>query len=165
MKKAQDSLTYTYYHYNSVTNQQEPIVIHAGEDGVTEEHIIMLQDMDHREELDTRYYHENLDPQFEGFKVKVDNAIFQASTPWDYIEDETATFSDEDVADTPRIEQLKEVMKDLSEDQVNLIYELYGLNRGFTEIARQEGVSETAIRNRNKNIINRLRRLLGVEVK
>lgn len=73
MKKAQDSLTYTYYHYNSVTNQQEPIVIHAGEDGVTEEHIIMLQDMDHREELDTRYYHENLDPQFEEFKVKVDN--------------------------------------------------------------------------------------------
>ena len=51
-------------------------------------------------------------------------------------------------------------MKELTEDQITLIYQIYGMNRQLSDIARECGVSKQAIANRRDKIIARLTKLL-----
>jgi hypothetical protein len=160
------NITYTYWCWDEETKEEVPITITAGQDGVTEEHIILLNEFDHAAGLSERYERENRDFGTENQKLK------HARNPKDSIGDpienlgtrETdPAFFLESKPDKPKplVEQLLELMDKLTPQQVDLIYDLFGSGRQLTEIAKEEGVSVTAIFNRKNKIITRLRKLFA----
>lgn len=64
--KKNQSITYTYWRWDEEAKKTLPITITNGQDGVTEEHIIMLSDFDHAAALGDRYENENRDYATEG---------------------------------------------------------------------------------------------------
>jgi hypothetical protein len=167
MKKSQKQpTTYTYWHWNEEAKKTLPITITAGQDGVTEEHIIMLNDFDHAAGLGDRYEQENRDFSTENKKSKLE------SDPDDCIGDPIENlgtrktdpaFFLEQKSDEPNllVEQLLALMEKLTPQQIDLIYDLFGSQRQLTEIANEEGKSVTAIHNRKSKIIARLRKLFA----
>lgn len=167
MKKSQKQpTTYTYWHWNEEAKKNLPITITAGQDGVTEEHIIMLDNFDHAADLGDRYEQENRDYETENQKLKnerepensigdpIENLSTRRTDPAFFLEEK----SDEP---NPLVEQLLTLMEKLTPQQIDLIYDLFGSGRQLTEIANEEGVSTTAIHNRKSKIIARLRKLFA----
>ena len=167
MKKSQkQSTTYTYWHWNEEAKKALPITITAGQDSVTEDHIIMLDDFDHAADLGGRYEQENRDYGTENKKAKYE------SDPDDSIGDpienlstskaDPAFFLDQKADEpNPLVEQLLTLMEKLTPQQIDLIYDLFGSQRQLTEIAKEEDVSVTAIHNRKSKIIARLKKLFA----
>jgi DNA-directed RNA polymerase specialized sigma24 family protein len=164
MKK--QPITYTYWHWNEEAKKTLPITITAGQDSVTEEHIIMLNELDHAANLGDRYEQENRDYETENQKLK------NESDPDDCIGDPIENLSTrktdpafflEQASDEPNplVEQLLILMEKLTPQQIDLIYDLFGSQRQLTEIAKEEGKSVTAIYNRKSKIIARLRKLFA----
>ena len=164
--KQENRTTYTYWHWNEEAKKTLPITITAGQDGVTEEHIIMLDDFDHAADLGDRYEQENRDYAMENKKSKLE------SDPDDCIGDPIENLSTrktdpafflEQKSDEPNplVEQLLILMEKLTPQQNDLIYDLFGSQRQLTEIANEEGKSVTAIHNRKSKIIARLRKLFA----
>lgn len=164
--KKNQTITYTYWRWDEEAKRTLPITITAGQDGVTEEHIIMLSDFDHAADLGDRYEKENRDYSAENKKSKYhfehDDCI------GDPIEDIGTCRTDpsfllEQIEDVPNplVEQLLTLMEKLTPQQIDLIYDLFGSGRQLTEIANEEGVSTTAIHNRKSKIIARLRKLFA----
>ncbi|MDD2267930.1 MAG: hypothetical protein PHY15_00090 [Eubacteriales bacterium] len=167
MSKKKQQTTYTYWHWDNEAKKTLPITITAGQGGVTEEHIIMLNDFDHAADLGNRYEDENRDYATENQKLK--NERDPDNSTGDPIENlETSTtdpayFLIDEKADKPNplVEQLLTLMEKLTPQQINLIYDLFGSQRQLTEIANEEGKSVTAIHNRKSKIIARLRKLFA----
>ena len=165
--KKNQSITYTYWRWDEDAKKTLPITITAGQDSVTEEHIIMLNDFDHAADLGDRYEQENRDYATENQKLK--NERDPENSTGDPIENlETSTtdpahFLFDEKADEPNplVEQLLTLMEKLTPQQIDLIYDLFGSQRQLTEIAKEEGVSVTAIHNRKSKIIARLRKLFA----
>jgi hypothetical protein len=165
MKKSQKQpTTYTYWYWNEEAKKTLPITITAGQEGVTEEHIILLNDFDHAADLGDRYEQENRDYGTENKKTRYE------SDPDDSIGDPIENLSTrktdpafflEQKADEPNpiVEQLLALMEKLTPQQIDLIYDHFGSGHQLTEIAKEEGVSVTAIHNRKSKIIARLRKL------
>lgn len=162
--KKNQSITYTYWRRDEETKKALPLTITAGQDGVTEEHIIMLSDFDHAAALGDRYENENRDYATENQKLKNNNDPENLNDPIENLEaNETdpAYLLFEENADEPNplVEQLLALMEKLTPGQIDLIYDLFGSQRQLTEIANEEGVSVAAIHNRKSKIIARLRKL------
>ena len=165
--KKNQSTTYTYWRWDEESKRTLPITITAGQDGVTEEHIIMLSDFDHAADLGDRYEKENRDYGTENKKSKfetdpenstgepIENLETSATDPA-YI-----LFEEKVDVPNPLVEQLLTLMEKLTPQQIDLIYDLFGSGRQLTEIANEEGVSTTAIHNRKSKIIARLRKLFA----
>jgi hypothetical protein len=164
--KQENRITYTYWSWDEESKKNLPIAIIAGQDSVTEEHIIMLNELDHAADLGDRYEQENRDYGTENKKSKLE------SDPDDCIGDpienlgtrktDPAFFLDEKVDEpNPLVEQLLTLMEKLTPQQIDLIYDLFGSQRKLTEIAKEEGKSVTAIHNRKSKIIARLRKLFA----
>lgn len=166
-KPKKQAITYTYWHLDGESKRKIPLTITAGQDGVTEEHTIMLNDFDHANYLIERYEQENRDYTTENQKAKCNN-----NDPGDRIKDPIGNLEtyatdpyyqiDHD-ADKPNplVEQLLTLMEKLTPQQIDLIYDLFGSQRQLTEIANEEGISVTAIHNRKSKIIARLRKLFA----
>jgi hypothetical protein len=160
------SITYTYWHWNEEAKKTLPITITAGQDGVTEEHIIMLNDFDHAADLGDRYEQENRDFSTENKKSRyesdpddctgnpIENLGTRKNDPAFFLEQK----ADEP---NPLVKQLLTLMEKLTPQQIDLIYDLFGSQRQLTEIANVEGKSVTAIHNRKSKIIARLRKLFA----
>ena len=58
------------------------------------------------------------------------------------------------------IEALKAAMERLTPQQIDFIYERYGLQMSEVEIARRDGVSKQAIDNRRTKLFKRIRKLM-----
>ena len=162
------SITYTYWYWNDEAKKTLPITITAGQDGVTEEHILLLNDFDHAAGLCDRYEQENRDFSIENKKSQYSEEPVDCTG--DPIENLGTHKTDpafflEQKADEPNplIEQLLALMEKLTPQQIDLIYDLFGSGRQLTEIAKEEGVSVTAIHNRKSKIIARLRKLFAEE--
>ena len=166
MAKKKQIINYTYWHWDEEAKKTLPITITAGQDSVTEEHIIMLNDFDHAADLGDRYEQENRDYGTENKKTKLE------SDPNDSIGDPIENlgtrktdpaFFLEQASDEPNplVEQLLTLMEKLTPQQIDLIYDLFGSQRQLTEIAKEEGTSVTAIYNRKSKIIARLRKLFA----
>lgn len=165
MKK--QPITYTYWRWDEESKKTLPITITSGQDGVTEEHIIMLNESEHAADLGDRYEQENRDFGTENKKSR------HESNPKDSIGDpienletnatDPAHILFEEKADEPNplVEQLLTLMEKLTPQQIDLIYDLFGSQRQLTEIAKEEGKSVTAIHNRKSKIIARLRNLFA----
>ena len=165
ISKKNQSITYTYWRWDEESKKNLPITITAGQDSVTEEYIIMLNDFDHAADLGDRYEQENRDYETENQKLK--NKRDPENSTGDPIENlETSTtdpayflFDEKTDEPNPLVEQLLTLMEKLTPQQIDLIYDLFGSQRQLTEIAKEEGVSVTAIHNRKSKIIARLRKL------
>lgn len=166
MAKKNQSITYTYWHWDEESKKTLPITITAGQDGVTEEHIILLNDFDHAADLGDRYEQENRDYGTENKKSRCE------SDPDDCIGDPIENLSTRKTdpsylldqnADEPNpiVEQMLTLMEKLTPQQIDLIYDLFGSQRQLTEIAKEEGISVTAIHNRKSKIIARLKKLFA----
>lgn len=164
MAKKKQNTTYTYWHWDEESKKNLPIIITAGQDGVTEDHIILLNDFDHAADLGDRYEQENRDFSTENKKNRLE------SDPDDCIGDPIENLSTrktdpayilDQKSDEPNplVEQLLTLMEKLTPQQIDLIYDLFGSGRQLTEIAKEEGISVTAIHNRKSKIIDRLRKL------
>lgn len=160
------SITYTYWHWNEESKKTLPITITAGQDGVTEEHIILLNDFDHAAGLGDRYEEENRDYETENQKLKnerePENSIGDPIENLSTRRTDPAFFLEEAVGEpNPLVEQLLMLMEKLTPQQIDLIYDLFGSQRQLTEIAKEDGTSVTAIHNRKSKIIARLRKLFA----
>ena len=62
---ADDGTAYFYEWLNPETNRYERIPLTVGRDGITEEIILLLDSMDHAEDLNNRYEDDLKDPDFE----------------------------------------------------------------------------------------------------
>ena len=76
-----------------------------------------------------------------------------------------ALLYEEEETEDPRIVKLREFMKELTDDQVNLIYDLFGNLKTLREIAEEsikpDGThpTEQAIYGREQKILKRLRKM------
>ena len=164
MKK--QPITYTYWRWDVESKKTLPVTITSGQDGVTEEHIIILNDLNHAADLGDRYEQENRDYETENKKLQ------HFRNPEKFSEDpinalithntDPAFFLDQKADEpNPLVEQLLTLMEKLTPQQIDLIYDLFGSQRQLTEIAGEEDVSVTAIHNRKSKIIARLRKLFA----
>ena len=166
MAKEKQSTTYIYWHWNEEAKRNLPITITAGQDGVTEEHIILLNELDHAAGLGDRYEQENRDFSTENKKSRlksdpngcigdpIENLGTHNTDPAFFLEQNA-------YKPKPLVEQLLTLMEKLTPEQIDLIYDLFGSQRKLTEIAKEEGVSVTAIHNRKSKIIARLKKLFA----
>lgn len=156
--------TYTYYRWDEELKKEVPVNITTGQDRVTEEYIILLNEMDHETALSERYEYENRDYGIENQKNKFDavpdetvgdpieNLGTRKTDPSYFLE------KDKEVINF-KVEQLLMLMQELTPQQIDLIYSIYGESRFMADIAREEGKTVQAISNRKDKIINRLKKL------
>ncbi len=69
-------------------------------------------------------------------------------------------FPEENAEDLQAVTEVRCAMEKLTPAQINLIFDLYGLQKTIIDIANAENVTEAAIRNRRNKIIQRLKKLL-----
>lgn len=141
-----------------------------GDDG-TAELVIWMDEEDHQQDLERRYDKENLDWKMENKRSKFEKGTEEGlnEDPFSQIKcvkdtPEGVIFADTE-AENPRILQLREFMKELTNDQINLIYDLFGNLKTLREVAEEavkaDGThpTEQAIYGREQKIIKRLRKM------
>lgn len=161
-KKKFNTTEYTYYKYDPATKRDVPVKIVAGQNGVTEEYITMLREMDEANRIADEREERHRD---KGFEAKKNRAALNddgtAYDPFNEIADKSADPANQPEPDTvDKIELMRKFMKELTEEQITLIYQIYGMNRRLSDIAGECGVSKQAIANRRDKIIARLTKLL-----
>lgn len=152
---------YVYLIWDEETHSYRQEVCVVGENGISPELRAILDEMDAEEErrLDADDHH--LDKVFDG-KKKDHGADKSGRTPNPMNllpQRRQRTFQDA-LREDPRIGQLLIAMEQLTPDQVDLIYAIYGEMQFGADVAREQGVSRQAINNRLKKIHTRLAKLL-----
>lgn len=153
----------TTYTYESVDGSKS--TIRVGEDGVTEKWIAFLATDDAAllEQDDYQRKHEDYGYQnaVTRFYRNPDDA---SEHPMDRFADPAADIFRilyPDVSqDSPLLTKVEAAMEKLTDEQRDLIYELFGLCRTVSEIAREQDVSRAAIQNRRTKIVNRIRKII-----
>lgn len=155
-KKVKANVTaYTYW----CNGKSYPIF--EGQDGVTKELILILQEMDHKEELQERYLRERTDFKVEALKG-ICTTYERASDPVECIADSTYSpelvlFKEEQKM--PKRKILDALIPYLTSDQEKLHrYLCMGLKA--REIAAIFNTSEDAIKKRKRKLIARFQKLL-----
>lgn len=146
--------------------------IPLGENGENMEWISMLDRDDHDVDLQERYKEENADY---GFRNQADNSKagddddMEDSDAWAKLADSNADvekilFSEEE-PENPQVVKLLQLMEQLTESQVDLIYDHFGAMKQLKEICDEENAtngtskSPQSVGNRKKKIIERLKKL------
>ena len=154
-KKGRASTTYTYY----CNGKSYPIFV--GKDGVTQEILLILEKMDHEDELQTRYSKENSDFKTE-FMKEIWSMDENATDPIESIADytyapETILFAEN--KQRSRKEILDLLIPYLTSDQEKL-YRYLCMGLKAREIAAIFNTSEDAIKKRKRKLIARFQKLL-----
>lgn len=134
--------------------------------------VIWMDEEDHQQDLKRRYDEENLDWKMENKRSKFERGTGDEESnenPFSQIRcvkgtPESVLFVDTKT-ENPKILQLREFMKELTDDQINLIYDLFGNLKTLREVAEEsvkpDGThpTEQAIYGREQKIIKRLRKM------
>lgn len=155
-------ITYTYYSWDETEKKEVPVIVTAGKDGVTEEHIMILQEMEHEENLQNRYESENRDYRTENQKQKRSAGDEEVTDPIEGLADrrqDPFSFLDGTQEENALVEQLRLLMQKLTPQQIDLIYSLFGEQKRMADIAREQGKTRQAVNNQKNKIINKLKKL------
>jgi len=164
MKKAKDATnTYTYKSVDGTI-----ITIRAGENGVTEEMIRIMLESDNEMHLQERYQEENESYSYRYAVQHFENIPNEDEDhPLERIADSQADIMSilfpDHAEDSVLLKKLEKAMEQLTEEQQNLIYELYGFCKNMAEIAREQNVTLSAIQNRRNKIFRRLKKVIDEE--
>lgn len=153
----------TTYTYESVDGSKSTIQV--GQDGVTKKWLAFLmeddasvleQDDQHQRHSD--YGFQNAVRRFE------QNPDEYASHPIEELPDPTSdifrTLYPDQVPDSVLLEKLRKAIEQLTDDQRDLILDLYGLCKSNTRIGRERNVTEAAIRCRRDKIHKRIKKII-----
>ena len=151
---------YVYY-----PAEGQPIYITPGIDA-PEEIIIMLDEMDHDESLSERYEDRHRDYETENIWRKVADANDSADDdPIETLPDPKADvftiLFPEEVQTSELRSALIQAVEKLTPQQIDFIYDRFGLCMSEVDIAERDGVTKQAVFNRQKKLFNRIRKLLG----
>lgn len=142
---ASDATAYFYERWNSEIEQYERIPLTVGKDGITQEIILLLDSMDHDEDLGNRYARENTDPLFDARRnrYEADPDGDDAVDPWDTVsrpEDDPANVvCGQEVPENPDIARVREVIETkCNERQRNLFFAHFGECKQLEEIRKEE---------------------------
>lgn len=165
---------YVYTTWEKVGRQwvERPLcTIPLGENGENAEWVIMLDSDDHDVDLQNRYQKENSDYEFRNqvYNTKAGDDDMEDTDAWAAIADPKADimsilFLEEEETD-PQVEKLLKLMEQLTESQINLIYDHFGAMKQLKEICDEENAangtskSPQSVGNRKKKIIERLKKL------
>lgn len=159
-RKTSEQTTYTYKSVDGSTR-----TIRVGEDGVTEEMIILLRDSDREMALQERYQEENSSYKLQNAIRRFENVPNEDEDhPLDRIADPRADIMKilfpNKAEDSLLMKKLESAMELLTEGQRDLIYELYGFCKSMADVAREQDVTYEAIQNRRSKIFRRLKKLI-----
>lgn len=149
-------INYIYY-----TSEGTKIVITPGENGVTEADIELLHTMDDTEVDEQRRYDYRVPTHLDAYH---DGESEAADDRNKYLADDSANpevlyiTNEEEQEHQAYLDKLAEAMECLLPQQKELFKKVYLDKRTNTDIAAEEGVTETAIRNRLKKIQEKLKK-------
>ncbi len=128
---------------------------------------IMLDQDDHADDLQQRYAEENADYVFRNEQKRYEDDPEEHLNPMEQLQAYGSSLEDrfeqiKEVED-PRMEKLREFMATLNQEQIDLIYAVFGEMKEQTEIAKEAGVSKQAINGRLKKILARGAKAFGIE--
>ena len=153
----------TTYTYESVNGTKSTIQV--GKDGVTQKWLAILMEDDAAvlEQDDVQQKH--ADYSFQNAVARYERCPDDDSEhPMDEIPDPAADIFrilyPEETADSPLLEKLRETIGQLTDDQRDLILDLYGMCKTSTQIGKEKNVTEAAIRNRREKIHRRIKKLI-----
>ena len=155
---------YVYYRWDEEAQKEITIYLTAGKDEVSEEILLVLEDMDHEEDLQERYADENRDYATENQKLKF--STDSEETVGDPIEN-LATFAtnpeyllEHGDSENALVEKVRQAVEQLTPQQIDLFYALFGEMRSMADIAREQGKTRQAVNNQKNKILNRIKKLL-----
>ena len=156
----------TTYIYESADGSRSTIQV--GQDGVTRKWLAFLTEDDAAVLEQDDYQRKHEDYGYQNAVARYEQCPDDESDhPMDKIPDPTADIFrilyPEETVESPLLEKLREAVGQLTDDQRNLIYELFGLCRTVSEIAREQDVSRAAIQNRRTKIVNRVRKMIETQ--
>lgn len=132
--------------------------LYVGENGVTEEIVMVLTEFDHREELQDRYAKEVRDFKFENKKLKAESDG-SFTDPINSLKSKSV----EDILFPEEIQTRRgladELAKELKENQ-QILYSYLKLGVKMKDIARMFNTSEDAIHKRKKCMITAFKRVM-----
>lgn len=146
-----------------------------GEDGVSSDITIVLDDMDCDEDRQNNLIRKHRDGAFEKRRAayeadQSDEGGDRRRDPWENVSYQAQQCTDmfdaifpEGRPVDPRMTRLLELMAGLTQDQRDLIYDHLGQGKYFEEIAAEQNVGRTAISNRWDRIIAKLCKGFGIE--
>ncbi len=161
-KKEITATTYRYYRWNESTKQEEvAAVVKVGENGVTQEDIILLYNMDTEQESADDKERKQKDYGFEHLCRAAGNDE-NLETPIDTMPNPEEL---EYHSALPKevYSQLEIFLEELTEDQRELIRMSYHEQLSNCEIARQIGKTEGTVRYRLNKILKALKENFGVQ--
>lgn len=149
-------VNYVYY-----TADGKKIVITPGEDGVTEEMIMLLHTYDDEEVDAERREDYHVPVRFEGYSDDEGSELesrnsYLADSSADPLEKLMEAIKEEELE--TKISNFKSALSTLTEKQQDTIYKKFFKNMTNTAIAIEDGVSEAAIRNRLEKIYKNLQK-------
>ena len=155
-----DNTTYTYKSVDGTTS-----TIRVGENGVTEDMIILLKAEDHKEELQELYQERHSSYAFKNaMRRYYQSGNETAENPLEQIPDPHAAIEEilfsEDADESELLQRLCQAIDHLTDNQRDLIHELYGMKKKIVEIAQEQNVSPAAIRDRRAKIFKRIEKLI-----
>ena len=128
--------------------------------GMPEEGVKLILEFDHQTRLSDRYYEEAKDYGIEDRKASI---VFK-DDPIDCIADPGPTVHDlafpEQAPVDPKIAELEKAIEKLTEQQRDLIYDLFGACRSMEDVAKDRGVTRQAIYGQKMRIIEKLRKMM-----
>jgi len=162
-KTNEENTVYTYK-----TQDGNTWTIRAGENGVTEEMIAFLRENDRERELQDLYQEKNTCYRFRNAldcykKVAREDEIHPLEMIIDPESDIMNVLFPDEEESSPLLKELDVALAQLTPNQLDLIHELYGCCKSMAEVAREQGVTRQAIKDRHRKILRRLKKLMNVE--
>ena len=151
----------TEYTYESVDGTRTTLQI--GKDGVTKKWLTFLMTEDAALLEQEDYWRKHLDYGYQNAQTYYEyDPDDEAEHPLDQIPDPGADIFrilfPETPENHPLLTRVEAAMEQLTDEQRDLIYELFGLGRTIAEVAREQHVTGPAIRNRRTKILNRIQK-------
>lgn len=152
---------YVYYAWDDTAKAEVPHYLVPGENGVTEEFIVTLDGFDHDAALADRYAEEHADYRYRNYLAKVERGDGEAQNPIDddicklwWSESEPRDYSEQ-------VDLVRSLLDSLTQEQVDLIYAIFGERRTQKEIAAETGNKyPQAVAKRVDRLKKRVKKLL-----